>query len=256
MSMTRLTNNKKVVVCMIAYRAEKTVEKTYRAIPMDYVDEVILCDDGGGDRTAEISRGLGIKTFVHEVNRGYGANQKTCYNAALKDGADIIVMLHADYQYDPTLIPQMVAPIAEGKADATFGSRMAVKRNALKGGMPLWKFIPNIALTFVEGLVFRLGLSEYHTGYRAYSRKVLETIPFNANSDGFMFDAEVFPQLRIGKFRVAEVAIPTRYFKEASSVNFKSSVKYGLNSLRVVAKYLLYKLGIRKFLIFEMQRGS
>jgi len=252
--MSILAHNKKVIIAIIAYKAEKTLEKTYRAIPLEWVDEVILGDDGSPDNTVEISRKLGIKTLVHEKNKGYGENQKMCYREALKDGGDIIVMLHGDFQYDPSCIPEMVKPIAEGRADVTFGSRMLLKDGALKGGMPLWKFIPNKVLTYIEDSVYGLGLSEYHTGYRAYSRKVLTTIPFEQNARDFAFDAEVFPQLKIGGFRVAEVAIPTRYFAEASSPNLKASTVYGLQVLSVATKYLLHRLGLKKYSIFIMKQ--
>lgn len=239
-------------MCLIAYKAEKTLEKTFRAIPMDWVDEVILGDDGSTDNTVAISRKLGIKTLVHEKNKGYGENQKMCYREALKNGADIVIMLHADFQYDPTLLPEMIKPIAFGEADVTFGSRMMVKSNALKGGMPLWKFIPNIVLTFIAECVYHLHLKEYHTGYRAYSRKVLTTIPFEKNAHDFQFDVEVFPQLKLGGFRVKEIPIPTRYFAEASSPKLKASTIYGLQTLLIMMRYILHRLHLKKYPIFVM----
>ncbi len=241
---------------MIAYKAEKTIEKTYRAIPMEWVDEVILGDDGSPDQTAAIARKLGIKTLTHKKNEGYGANQKMCYQEALKDGADIIVMLHADFQYDPAYMPKMIKLIAEGSADVVFGSRISDQYGALKGGMPWWKFIANRALTAVEDFIYGLGLSEYHTGYRAYSRKVLTTVPFQRNANDFSFDSEIFPQLKIGGFRVAEVPIPTRYFKEASSPNLKASTIYGLQTLWVAAKYILHRWHLKTFPVFIMNNKS
>lgn len=253
--MSVLANGKKVIIVMIAYKAEKTVERTHRAIPIEWVDEVILGDDGSPDQTAVIARKLGIKTLAHEKNEGYGENQKTCYREALKDGGDIIVMLHADFQYDPAYIPKMVKLISEENADVVFGSRMSTKRGALEGGMPLWKFIANRMLTYIEDFIYGLDLSEYHTGYRAYNRKVLLTIPFERNASDFAFDAEIFPQLKIAGFRVAEVPILTRYFKEASSPNLRASTVYGLQTLLVAAKYILHRLHLKTFPIFIMNES-
>lgn len=251
--MSTLAHGKKIIVALIAYNAEKTLERTYNSIPMEWIDDIILGDDGSSDNTVAISKKLGIKTLVHEKNKGYGENQKMCYREALKDGADIIIMLHADFQYDPACIPEMIKPIAQGNVDVTFGSRMLLKGGALKGGMPLWKFVPNKILTYIEELIYGLRLSEYHTGYRAYSREVLNIIPFEKNAKDFAFDAEIFPQLKIGGFRVAEVPIPTYYFAEASSPSFKASIIYGLQTLSVASKYILHRLGLKSFPIFIMK---
>ncbi len=251
-----MVNNKKIIVILPAYNAEKTIKMTIDAIPRDSVDEIMVVDDGSRDRTREITRSLGVKLFVHEKNRGYGGSQKTAYTEALKAGADIVVMVHSDFQYDPTLVPQMIRPIIEGQADACFGSRMAIKRNALKGGMPLWRFIPNIILTFIEDAVVGLGLSEYHTGYRAFSREVLTTVPFLKNSDNYVFDTEMIVALRIGRFRVAEIPIPTRYSEISSSPNFRKSVEYGLMTLAVMLKYILHQTHFKRYPAFVMNPRS
>ena len=230
----------KVVVVMPAYNAARTLEDTYRGLAMDVVDEVILVDDVSRDETVEIAERLGLKTVVHLQNRGYGGNQKTCYIEALKSGADVVVMVHPDNQYDSTLVPEMIRPLLEGTADIVLGSRL-LSGTALSGGMPIWKFVSNRFLTGVENLAFGLRLSEYHTGFRAYSRRLLETLPFLLNSDDFVFDQEIMAQAVCFGFRVAEVPVPTRYFAEASSVNFRRSVQYGLDVLRVVWRYVLHR---------------
>jgi glycosyltransferase involved in cell wall biosynthesis len=238
-------------VVMPAYNAAKTVEKTHGDLPKEMVSKVILVDDGSQDDTAEIARQLGLDVIVHVQNKGYGGNQKTCYIEALKSGADIVVMLHPDNQYDATRIPAMIAPIVEGRADFVLGSRLLSGSKAtLKGGMPIWKYISNRFLTIVENLGYGTNLSEAHTGFRAYSRRFLTTIPFLLNSDDFVFDSEVIAQAVAFKFRLAEVPVPTRYFPEASSVNFKRSVIYGLSTLNVVRKYVLHRLRWRKYPIF------
>jgi len=230
----------KVIAVMPAYNAEKTLERTYRDIPPGSVDEVILGDDCSKDGTVAAAKKLGIKVLVTPRNLGYGGNQKMLYREALKEGADVIVMLHPDWQYDATKIPEMVAPIAEGKKDVMMGSRvLGGGADTLAGGMPVWKYISNVFLTLCENLTFRLGLSEYHTGFRAYSRKVLETIPFEKNSNDFVFDTEVLAEVARHRFRVGEVAVPCRYFPEASSVNFVRSTVYGLQTLMVCARYVL-----------------
>jgi glycosyltransferase involved in cell wall biosynthesis len=235
----------KVVIVMPAYNAAKTLERTYADIPHDLVDHVILVDDVSRDETVEIAHQLGLEVIVHQQNKGYGGNQKTCYDRALEWGADVVVMLHPDYQYDATRIPDMVTPIAAGEADLVLGSRFL--GDPLAGGMPKWKYVSNRFLTGVENTAFGLHLSEYHTGLRAYSRRLLETIPYQLNSDDFVFDQDLIAQVvAAGGMKVAEIAVPTRYFEEASSVGFKRSVVYGLSTLRVVGRYLLHRSGLRR----------
>lgn len=228
---------------MPAYNAEKTLVKTYEELPLEYVDQVILVDDSSNDRTAAIARKLGIKTIVHSKNKGYGANQKTCYREALAAGGDVIVMLHPDYQYPPRLITAMASMIVSGHYDIVLGSRI-LGGGALKGGMPFYKYIANRALTFLENMVLGAKLSEYHTGYRAFSRKVLKTLPLELNSDGFVFDNEVLVQAVSFGFRIGELSCPTKYFKEASSIGFFQSVQYGLGVLNTLCKSVLHKAGL------------
>ncbi|MCX7698792.1 MAG: glycosyltransferase family 2 protein [Candidatus Goldbacteria bacterium] len=247
--MKKIKKNKKkprVIVVMPAYNAEKTLEKTYKDLPKHIVDKVILVDDGSKDRTVEIAKKLGIKFIVHMQNRGYGSNQKTCYIEALSDGADIIVMLHPDYQYDSRLVPEMIAPIMEGHADFVLGSRM-LGHGALKGGMPLYKYIANKLLTMFENFILGKHYSELHSGFRAYSRKCLLSIPFTLNSDDFVFDTEMIAQVEMRGFPTSEIPVPTRYFKEASSINFFRSVIYGLQTIKVMFEFLLHKWGIKKY---------
>ncbi len=239
--------DKKVIVVMPAYFAEKTLEKTYNAIPKDFVDEIILVDDASRDKTVEIAKKLGLKTIVHEKNRGYGGNQKTCYTNALKDGADIVVLLHPDFQYDPTVIPEMIKPIKENKADIVYGSRMLVSGMAKKGGMPSWKRFGNKILTTYFNIMLGTKLTDAATGYIAYSRKVLETIPFLKNDDGFTFDEEAIIQSVAFKFRIAEVPIPSRYEHESSSISFVKSMKYGLSIFTKIMRYHLHRFGILKY---------
>ena len=239
-----MINGKKIIVVLPAYNAAKTLEKTLFAIPKDWVDDVVLVDDASKDDTVAVSKRLGLKTFVHDKNIGYGANQKTCYREALKLGADIAVMVHPDFQYDPSFIPEMIKPIANGECDAVFGSRMYIKRNALLGGMPYWKFFANIVLTWLENLVLGMNLTEYHSGFRAYSRKVLE-LPLHLNSNGFVFDTEIIVQMKVAGMKIKEIPITTRYFAEASMIGFWRSVQYGLNILSVMLHYLLDRFGIR-----------
>ena len=241
---------KRVIVVMPAYNAEKTLIKTYNEIPKDIVDDIILTDDASSDNTAKVAQNLNIKTIVHQTNKGYGANQKTCYTEALKLNPDIIIMLHPDYQYSPKLIPAMASMIALGGYDVVLASRI-LGRGALKGGMPLYKYIANRILTFIENILLNQKLTEYHTGYRAYSRKVLETIPFMKNSDDFIFDNEILVQIRYFNFNIAEISCPSKYFPEASSINFRRSVKYGFGVLATSFKYILQKLKIKKFTIFS-----
>jgi len=239
----------KVVVVMPAYNAARTVKKTYDDIPKDIVDEIILVDDASSDETVRVAKDLGIKVFVHEENIGYGGNQKTCYTHALEEGADIVVMLHPDYQYDPKLIPDMIAPILEKRADLVLGSRL-LDGKAIEGGMPVYKYISNRFLTATENIVLGLHLSEMHTGYRAYTRKLLETIPFMNNSDNFVFDTEVIIQAVAFGFRIVEIGVPSIYNEEASSIGFWPSAVYGFSTLATLAKYIFQKIGI-KSRIFE-----
>jgi glycosyltransferase involved in cell wall biosynthesis len=232
-----------IVVIMPAYNAAKTLERTYRDLPMEIVDKIILVDDVSQDETVEIARQLGIETVVHIQNKGYGGNQKTCYLEALKDGADIVVMLHPDYQYDSTLVPELIAPLQRGEADMMLGSRF-LGGQVRAGKMPLYKIIANRFLTLCENLVLGLRLSEAHTGFRAYRRELLETIPFLLNSDDFVFDTEVIAQAVAFGFRIGEIGVPTRYFDEASSVNFSRGVTYGLATLRTLLKYVAHKWGL------------
>ena len=234
-----------VVIVMPAYNAAKTREQTYRDIPHALVPRIIVVDDASRDRTVEIAQHLGLEVIVHHQNRGYGGNQKTCYAAALAGPADVVVMLHPDYQYDATRIPDLIAPIARGEVDLMLGSRFL--GDPLAGGMPKWKYAANRFLTAVENRAFGLHLSEYHTGLRAYSRRLLETIPYTLNSDDFVFDQELIAQVvAAGGLRIGEIAVPTRYFEEASSVGFRRSVWYGLATLRAVGRFLLHRAGIRR----------
>jgi glycosyltransferase involved in cell wall biosynthesis len=243
-------NQIKVIVVMPAYNAAKTLEWTYADIPMGVVDHIILVDDVSQDQTVEIAQRLGLETIVHVQNKGYGGNQKTCYLEALKAGAQIVVMLHPDYQYDSTCIPDLIAPIQRGEFDMMLGSRL-LGGETLAGGMPLWKYISNRFLTMVENLVLGQHLSECHTGFRAYSRRLLTTIPFLLNSDGFLFDTEIIAQAVAFGFGVGEIGVPTRYFKEASSVNFRKSVIYGFGTLWTMLKYAFDRLGIVKLSQFH-----
>jgi glycosyltransferase involved in cell wall biosynthesis len=235
----------KVVVVMPAYNAARTLERTYQDLPREVVDHVILVDDVSHDETVEIAQRLGLKVIVHVQNRGYGGNQKTCYVEALRDGADVVVMLHPDYQYDSRLVPQLIAPIRDGQADLMLGSRL-LGGGALAGGMPVWKYLSNRFLTIVENAALGQHLSECHTGFRAYSRRLLETIPFLLNSDDFVFDTEVIAQTVAFGFRLGEIPVPTRYFAEASSVNLHRSVIYGLSTLSVMVRFLLDRWDIHR----------
>lgn len=246
-----MLHSKKIVVVMPAYHAEKTLEQTYREIPFDLVDDVVLVDDASRDNTVSKAKGLGIKhVLVHEKNIGYGGNQKTCYKKALELGADIVVMLHPDYQYTPKLIGAMASMIASGEFDVVLGSRI-LGVGALKGGMPLYKYISNRFLTLIENLLLGYKLSEYHTGYRAFSREVLEKLPLGENSDDFVFDNEMLAQAIFFGYRIGEITCPTKYFPEASSINFSRSVVYGMGVLSTAVKFRLHRLGMMEFRIFS-----
>ncbi|MBK6545299.1 MAG: glycosyltransferase family 2 protein [Saprospiraceae bacterium] len=243
--------NKKVVVVMPAYNAALTLKKTIDEIPMDLVDELILCDDASKDSTFELAKQLGIKYCIrHEKNKGYGGNQKTLYNKALEIGADIIIMLHPDYQYTPKLIPSMVNIIGEELYPVVLGSRILGK-GALKGGMPYYKFVFNRILTLIQNWLVDYKLSEYHTGYRAFSKNVLENISFNTNSDDFVFDNEMLSQIIYKKFQIAEISCPTKYFDDASSINFKRSLKYGFGVLMVSIIHFIQRIGLVSFKMYK-----
>lgn len=243
---------KKLIVIMPAYNAEKTLRQTYEELPHEYVDEVILVDDASKDETSRVARELGIRTIIHTKNRGYGGNQKTCYREALSHGGDIVVMVHPDYQYSPRLVAAMASMIASGHYDVVLGSRI-LGGGALKGGMPLYKYIANRFLTLVENIALGVKLSEYHTGFRAFTREVLKTLPLEENSDDFVFDSEMLVQTVYFGFRIGELSCPTRYFKEASSINFRRSVKYGFGVLASIMKYLSGKWGLREALILRSE---
>ena len=244
-------NNKKVVVVMPAYRAALTLERTYREIPLDLVDDVFLVDDASPDNTVEVARNLGIKHVIrHDKNKGYGGNQKTCYAKAIELGADIVIMVHPDYQYTPLLIPAMTSIIGNDLYPVVFASRILGK-GALKGGMPMYKYIANRFLTFTQNLLMNQKLSEYHTGYRAFSGEVLRSLDFTHNSDDFIFDNEMIAQIFYKGYEIGEVTCPTKYFDEASSINFKRSSIYGLGVLRTSLLYCFTKLGIGHWKILK-----
>ncbi|MCB0805336.1 MAG: glycosyltransferase family 2 protein [Bacteroidales bacterium] len=246
-----MINNKKVVVVLPAYNAELTLEQTYREIPFDIVDDVVLVDDHSSDKTSEKGAALGIKHIIrHDHNKGYGGNQKSCYNKALELKADIVIMLHPDYQYTPKLIHSMAFLIANDVYPVVLGSRI-LGRGALKGGMPKYKYIANRILTLSQNILINQKLSEYHTGYRAFSAEVLRKINYNINSDDFVFDNQMLAQIFYADFEIAEITCPTKYFPEASSINFKRSVTYGLGVLGVSIRYLFAKLGLTKSRLFK-----
>ena len=248
-----MINNKKVVVIMPAYNAEKTLEKTYNEIYQNFVDEIILVDDFSLDNTKDIARQLNITTIVHEKNKGYGGNQKSCYRAALKAGADIVIMLHPDYQYTPKLIPAIASMMAFGEYDAVIASRM-LGNSALKGGMPMYKYISNRFLTEFENFVIGEKLSEYHTGFRGFTREILEKLPLEICSDDFIFDNEMLALIFYNRYKIGEISCPTKYFAEASSINFIRSCKYGLEVLLVSLKYRFAKLGFKIKLFNEKEK--
>lgn len=241
-----MKDGKKIIVVMPAYNAEKTLERTYRDIPREWVDEIVLTDDASRDGTVELARKLGLRVLVHSKNRGYGGNQKTCYREALRLGGDIMIMIHPDHQYDPKIIPRLIMPLLNEECDAVFGSRMLGGR-ALEGGMPRWKYLANIFLTALENSALAMSLTEYHSGLRAYSRRYLETVKLEHNSDDFVFDSEIIAQAAIHGLRIREIPIATRYFEEASQIGILRSVVYGLSILKTLAKFKLHKWGIRKF---------
>jgi len=246
-----MINNKKIIVVMPAYNAEKTLETTFREIPFALVDDVIVVDDASSDKTSEVAKKIGIKHVIkHEKNKGYGGNQKTCYNTALSLGADIVVMVHPDYQYTPKLIPSMSYLLADDLFQVVMGSRILGK-GALKGGMPLYKYFFNRMLTLTQNLIIGQKLSEYHSGYRAFTKEVLESINYNANSDDFVFDNQMLTQIFYAGYEIAEITCPTKYFTDASSINFKRSAKYGLGVLATSFKYRFQKMGIAKYSIFN-----
>lgn len=238
----------KIVVIMPAYNASRTIEQTFREIPHDMVAECIVVDDLSADSTVEVARKLGLRVFLHRENQGYGGNQKTCYIEALKSGADVVVMLHPDYQYDPKKIPDLVRPIIEDRADLVLGSRMAY---AVAGGMPFYKRLSNRFLTWCENKVFKLALSEYHTGFRAFRRSLLETTPFLLNSNDFIFDQEIVAQAVWFGARFEEISVPHRYFAEASTIGFGRSVRYGLGVLRLLTVFLLNRAGLLSSRMFR-----
>ncbi|HUJ15475.1 MAG TPA: glycosyltransferase family 2 protein [Thermoanaerobaculia bacterium] len=248
-------HEKKVVAVLPAYNAERTLQATFDDIPKDWVDEILLVDDCSRDRTVELARQLPIRVVVHAKNRGYGGNQKTCYRTALDEmAADICVMVHPDHQYDPKIVPELVKPLQRGDCDAVFGSRMLGGR-PIEGGMPKWKYWANLFLTMVENATFYIFLSEYHSGFRAYSRRYLESVNFEANSDDFVFDTEIIAQGVAKGMRIREVPISTRYFDEASQIGFWRSVRYGLEILKTMFFYKLHKKHIYSHRIFrEPQR--
>jgi len=245
-----MLNGKKITVVLPAYRAEKTLRQTYEQIPLEIVDHVILVDDASTDSTVALARQLGIQTFCHQQNLGYGANQKTCYREALALGSDIVVMLHPDYQYDPRLVTAMAAMVASGVYDAVLGSRI-LGNTALHGGMPLYKYVSNRALTFLQNLLCGAKLSEYHSGYRAFSRGVLERLPLLGNSDDFVFDNQMLTQVIAFKYRIGEISCPTKYAPDASSISFRRSVTYGLGVVRTSVKYRLWKMGVIRTHLFD-----
>lgn len=253
-----MTAARKIVVVMPAYNAARTLEACVAEVPREWVDEIILVDDASHDDTVEIANQLGLAVLRHHVNRGYGGNQKTCYREALERGADLVVMVHPDHQYDPKVIPELVAPLLDGRCEAVFGSRMLGGR-AREGGMPWWKYVANIALTKLENAFLGLDLTEYHSGFRAYSRRYLERVRFELNSDRFVFDTEIIVQAVAAGLRIREVPIATRYFPEASQIGFMASTRYGLSIVRVLGRYLLHRTGLiprRQFEPLEPTRSD
>ncbi|HKT36147.1 MAG TPA: glycosyltransferase family 2 protein [Nitrospira sp.] len=248
-----MLNGMRVIVVMPAYNARKTLQATYDELPHDIVDTVLLTDDASTDATATLAKELGIRTLVHPRNRGYGGNQKTCYREALAAGADIVVMVHPDYQYSPKLVTAMAGMIASGHYDLVLASRILGGR-AMTGGMPVYKYMANRLLTLIQNVFWQAKLSEYHTGFRAYSRTLLESIPFEANSDDFVFDNQIIAQAIYFRFPVGEITCPTRYFPEASSINLRRSIRYGLGVLHTTAALCLQRMGLLHFAMFSTTR--
>jgi len=245
-----MLNGKKIIVVMPAYNAENTLEKTYSEIPFDIVDDVILVDDASRDRTPELSRRMGIRTIIHEKNLGYGGNQKSCYRAALNLGADIVIMVHPDYQYTPKLVPAMASMIAYSEFDAVLASRI-LGTGAIEGGMPIYKYVANRFLTLFQNLMLGQKLSEYHTGFRAFTREILQCLPLDQNSNDFAFDNQMLAQIVWFGYRIGELTCPTRYFEDASSINFRRSVTYGLGVLETSLRFRLQKWGMHSSAIFS-----
>lgn len=246
-----MEKNVKIVVVMPAYNAARTLEKTYRDIPKGLADEIILVDDGSSDATVKRAHQLGITVFTHKKNLGYGANQKTCYKEALRRKPDIVVMIHPDYQYDSSLTHELVRPIIEGRVDIMLGSRIRTRREALDGGMPLYKYFSNRILTLFENIILGLNLSEFHTGFRAYKREVLEKIPFNLFSNDFVFDQQILITAAYLGYRIGDIPVPVRYFPEASSINLSRSIIYGVSILYTLFAFTMHKYKIKKFKMFE-----
>lgn len=245
-----MINGRKVIVVMPAYNAERTLRQTYAEIPQDIVDEVVLVDDASQDHTARVARELGIHTIVHDQNRGYGGNQKTCYKTALELGADIVIMLHPDYQYTPKLIRAMASLLGEGLFDCVLGSRI-LGVGALRGGMPFYKYISNRFLTAFQNFVIGYKLSEYHTGYRGFTKEVLKALPLEINSEDFVFDNQMLAQIIYGEYRIGEITCPTRYNEDSSSINFGRSVVYGLGVMKTSLLFRLHRWGILRSAVFE-----
>jgi glycosyltransferase involved in cell wall biosynthesis len=241
----------RVIAVMPAYNAAQTLQRTLEDIPAGVVDEVILVDDHSTDNTVELARSLGLSVIVHEDNRGYGGNQKTCYRRALDAGAEFVVMIHPDYQYDARVIGVAIEILRLGICDVVLGSRIRTRREALDGGMPGWKYVANRLLTVTENIALGQNLGDFHSGFRAYRREVLETIPWQNNTDDFAFDSQFLAQAVYFGFKLGDIPVPVRYFDEASSINFRRSVKYGLTTLWILAQYWLQKLGLARFRIFE-----
>ncbi len=245
-----MLNGKKIIVVMPAYNAEKTIEITYKEIPLDLIDHVVLVDDASRDQTSYLSRALGIDTIVHLENKGYGGNQKTCYKHALEHGADVVVMLHPDYQYTPKLLVALASMVAFGQYDMALGSRILCG-GALRGGMPIYKYISNRLLTMAQNLLMGTAFSEFHTGYRAFSREVLLTLPLEENGNNFVFDNQMIAQAVYFGFSVGEISCPTKYFKEASSISLKPSIIYGMGVLKTAWQYFLQKRGWGNYPLFS-----
>jgi len=251
-----MARSRKVIVVMPAYNAARTLARTVADIPPGTVDEIILVDDASTDATVEIAKTLGLTVLVHDRNRGYGANQKTCYDEAMRRGASIVIMIHPDYQYDSRLVPFIIGFIEQGVCDVVLGSRIRTRREALAGGMPRYKYLANRALTLIENVCLGLNLSEFHTGYRAYSRRVLETVPYRLNADGFVFDSEFLVQAVHCGFRIGEVPVPCRYADDSSTTSFWQSVAYGSGTLWSVGRYLAHRSGLIRSPLFSLPHAA